>query len=196
MRLVTDMIEFGAQHVPHLNTISISGYHIREAGSTAVQELAFTLRDGIEYVRVGARARPRRRRVRAAPVASSSTRTTISSRRSPSTARRAGSGRRCMRDRFGAKDERSWMLRFHTQTAGCSLTAQQPDNNIVRTASRRWRPCWAARSRCTRTSMDEAALPSEHAVTLALRTQQVIAHETRRREHASIRSAAATSSRR
>ena len=118
--------------MPRWNTISISGYHIREAGSTALQELAFTLRDGMEYVAVRRRRRPATSTSSRRGSPSSSTATTTSSRRSPSSAPRAQIWAKVMRDRYGAKNPRSWMLRFHTQTAGCSLTAQQPYNNIVR----------------------------------------------------------------
>jgi methylmalonyl-CoA mutase N-terminal domain/subunit len=133
MRLITDQFSFCAKHVPKWNTISISGYHIREAGSTALQELAFTLRDGVEYVKYGIEA--------GLPVDEFAPRLSfffnshndffeeIAKFRA---ARRIWS--KTMRERFGAKDPRSWMCRFHTQTAGCSLTAQQPYNNVVRTA--------------------------------------------------------------
>ena len=133
MRLITDQFAFCAKHVPKWNTISISGYHIREAGSTALQELAFTLRDGIEYVKYGIDA--------GLPVDEFAPRLSfffnshndffeeIAKFRA---ARRIWA--KTMRERFGAKNPRSWMCRFHTQTAGCSLTAQQPYNNVVRTA--------------------------------------------------------------
>jgi methylmalonyl-CoA mutase N-terminal domain/subunit len=178
MRLVTDTIEFGATHTPRFNPISISGYHIREAGSTAVQELAFTLRDGMEYVEwaVG----------RGLPVDSFAPRLSfffnahndffeeIAKYRA---ARRMWA--HTMRDRYGAGDERSWKLRFHAQTAGCSLTWQQPQNNIVRTALQALAAVMGGCQSLHTNSLDEAyALPSEHAVTIALRTQQVIAYET------------------
>ena len=134
LRLVTDTVEFGTREMPRWNTISISGYHIREAGSTAVQELAFTIADGIAYVEDALARGMRVRRLRPAPVASSSTATTTSSRRSPSSGRRAGSGTSSARERFGAENERSTWMRFHTQTAGVSLTAQQPLNNLTRVA--------------------------------------------------------------
>jgi methylmalonyl-CoA mutase, N-terminal domain len=178
MRLVTDTIEFGAKQVPRFNPISISGYHIREAGSTAVQELAFTLRDGIEYADWAV--------ARGLPVDSFAPRLSfffnahndffeeIAKYRA---ARRMWAN--TMRDRFGARDERSWKLRFHAQTAGCSLTWQQPQNNIVRTALQAMAAVLGGCQSLHTNSLDEAyALPSEHAVTIALRTQQVIAHET------------------
>ncbi len=178
MRLVTDTIEFGAKHVPRFNPISISGYHIREAGSTAVQELAFTLRDGIEYADWAVE--------RGLPVDSFAPRLSfffnahndffeeIAKYRA---ARRMWA--HIMRDRFSARDERSWKLRFHAQTAGCSLTWQQPQNNIVRTALQAMAAVLGGCQSLHTNSLDEAyALPSEHAVTVALRTQQVIAHET------------------
>ncbi|MEK7406507.1 MAG: methylmalonyl-CoA mutase family protein, partial [Acidobacteriota bacterium] len=178
MRLVTDTIEFGARRVPRFNPISISGYHIREAGSTAVQELAFTLRDGIEYVEWALE--------RGLPLDAFAPRLSfffnahndffeeIAKYRA---ARRMWA---CiMRDRFGAGDERSMKLRFHAQTAGCSLTWQQPYNNVVRTALQALAAVLGGCQSLHTNSLDEAyALPSEHAVTLALRTQQVIACES------------------
>src|SRR6202161_3205170 len=178
MRLVTDSIEFAAQHVPRFNPISISGYHIREAGSTAVQELAFTLRDGIEYVDWALE--------RGLSVDSFAPRLSfffnahndffeeIAKYRA---ARKIWA--HAMRDRYGAKDEKSWKLRFHAQTAGCSLTWQQPQNNIVRTAVQAMAAVMGGCQSLHTNSLDEAyALPSEHAVTIALRTQQVIAYES------------------
>jgi methylmalonyl-CoA mutase N-terminal domain/subunit len=178
MRLVTDTIEFGAKRVPRFNPISISGYHIREAGSTAVQELAFTLRDGIEYVQWGIE--------RGLPVDTFAGRLSfffnahndffeeIAKYRA---ARRMWA--RMMRDRFGAVDERSLKLRFHTQTAGCSLAWQQPYVNVVRTAIQALAGVLGGTQSLHTNSLDEAyALPGEEAVTLALRTQQVIAYET------------------
>lgn len=178
MRLVTDVIEFAARHVPKYNPVSISGYHIREAGSTAVQELAFTLRDGIEYVEWAL--------ARGLPVDEFAPRLSfffnahsdffeeIAKYRA---ARRIWA--RVMRERFGARDERSWKLRFHTQTAGCSLTWQQPYNNVVRTALQALAGVLGGTQSLHTNSLDEAyALPSEDAVTLALRTQQIIAHES------------------
>jgi len=178
MRLVIDTFEFGAKHTPKFNSISISGYHIREAGSTAIQELAFTLRDGIEYVDWGIR--------RGLDVddfvprlsfffnAHSDFFEEIAKYRA---ARRIWY--KTMRERFGAKNPRSWSLRFHTQTAGCSLTAQQPYNNVVRTALQALAAVLGGTQSLHTNSLDEAwALPTEFAATLALRTQQIIAYET------------------
>lgn len=178
MRLVTDTIEFATREVPRYNPISISGYHIREAGSTAVQELAFTLRDGVEYVEWAI--------ARGLAVDSFAGRLSfffnahndffeeVAKYRA---ARRMWAG--LMRDRFGARDERSLKLRFHTQTAGCSLTWQQPYNNVVRTAIQALAAVLGGTQSLHTNSLDEAyALPSEQAVTLALRTQQIIAHES------------------
>ncbi len=178
MRLVTDTIAFGTQHMPLWNTISISGYHIREAGSTAVQELAFTLADGLEYVRWALK--------RGMDIDSFAPRLSfffnvhndffeeIAKLRA---ARRIWS--REMRETFGAKNPRSWLMRFHTQTAGVSLTAQQPDVNVVRVAIQALAAVLGGTQSLHTNSMDEAmALPSEEAVTLAMRTQQVIAEES------------------
>jgi methylmalonyl-CoA mutase, N-terminal domain len=178
MRLVTDQFAFCAKHVPKWNTISISGYHIREAGSTALQELAFTLRDGVEYVKYGMEA--------GLPVDEFAPRLSfffnshndffeeIAKFRA---ARRVWA--KTMRERFGAKDPRSWMCRFHTQTAGCSLTAQQPYNNIVRTAIQALAGVLGGTNSLHTNSLDETlALPSDFAVKIALRTQQIIAHES------------------
>ncbi len=178
MRLVTDTIEFGARHLPQWNTISISGYHIREAGSTAVQELAFTLADGLEYVRWGLE--------RGLKIDEFAPRLSfffnvhndffeeVAKLRA---ARRIWA--REMRETFGATDPRSWLCRFHCQTAGVSLTAQQPELNLVRVAIQALAAVVGGTQSLHTNSMDEAlALPSEHAVTLALRTQQVIAEET------------------
>jgi methylmalonyl-CoA mutase, N-terminal domain len=178
MRLVTDSIEFATQMTPRFNPISISGYHIREAGSTAVQELAFTIRDGIEYVEWALE--------RGLEIDSFAPRLSfffnahndffeeIAKYRA---ARRMWA--RLMRDRFGARDPRSEKLRFHAQTAGCSLTWQQPRNNIVRTAVQAMAAVLGGCQSLHTNSLDEAyALPSEEAVRLALRTQQVIAHES------------------
>ena len=178
MRLVVDTMEFGAQHVPQWNTISISGYHIREAGSTAAQELAFTLADGMEYVRWGIQ--------RGLKVDDFAPRLSfffnahndffeeIAKYRA---ARRIWA--REMRQTFGATDPRSWLLRFHTQTAGVSLTAQQPENNVVRVAIQALAAVLGGTQSLHTNSLDEAlALPSEHAVTIALRTQQIIAEES------------------
>ena len=178
MRLVTDSIEFAMQRAPRFNPVSISGYHIREAGSTAVQELAFTLRDGIEYVEWclarGMQVDSFARRLSFFFNAHNDFFEEIAKYRA---ARKMWAY--VMRDRFGAKEEQSWKLRFHAQTAGCSLTWQQPQNNIVRTAIQALAAVLGGCQSLHTNSLDEAyALPSEHAVTLALRTQQVIAHET------------------
>ena len=178
MRLVTDTIEFGAKHTPKFNPISISGYHIREAGSTAIQELAFTLRDGIEYVewalRRGLHIDDFAPRLSFFFNAHNDFFEEIAKYRA---ARRIWYT--VMRDRFGAKNPRSWALRFHTQTAGCSLTAQQPQNNIVRTAVQALAAVMGGTQSLHTNSLDEAwALPTEAAATIALRTQQIIAHET------------------
>jgi methylmalonyl-CoA mutase N-terminal domain/subunit len=178
MRLITDIFEFCTKDVPKWNTISVSGYHIREAGSTAVQELAFTLRDGIEYVQWGVDAGldvdefvPR---ISFFFNAHSDFFEEIAKYRA---ARKIWAT--VMRDRFGAKDERSWKLRFHSQTAGVSLTAQQPYNNVVRTALQALSAVLGGTNSLHTNSLDEAlALPTAEAATLALRTQQVIAHES------------------
>jgi methylmalonyl-CoA mutase, N-terminal domain len=178
MRLVVDTIEFGTRHMPEWNTISISGYHIREAGSTAAQELAFTLGDGIEYVRWALK--------RGLDIDEFAPRLSfffnshndffeeIAKFRA---ARRIWA--REMRETFGAKNPRSWLCRFHTQTAGVSLTAQQPENNIVRVTIQALAAVLGGTQSLHTNSMDEAlALPSEDAVTIALRTQQIIAEES------------------
>jgi methylmalonyl-CoA mutase N-terminal domain/subunit len=178
MRLVVDTIEYGTRQVPQWNTISISGYHIREAGSTAAQELAFTLVDGMEYVRWAIR--------RGLGVDEFAPRLSfffnahndffeeIAKYRA---ARRIWA--REMRETFKAQDPRSWLMRFHTQTAGVSLTAQQPENNIVRVALQALAAILGGTQSLHTNSMDEAlALPSEHAVTIALRTQQILAEES------------------
>jgi len=178
MRIITDILAFCSAEVPRWNTISISGYHIREAGSTAVQELAFTLADGFAYVEAGIAA--------GLDVDSFAPRLSfffnshldffeeIAKFRA---ARRIWA--RHMKERYGAKDPRSWMLRFHTQTAGCSLTAQQPENNIVRTAFEALAAVLGGTQSLHTNSLDETlALPTEKAVQIALRTQQIIAHET------------------
>ena len=178
MRLVTDSIEFATQRVPRFNPISISGYHIREAGSTAVQELAFTLRDGIEYVEHVL--------ARGLPVDSFAPRLSFFFNAHNDFFEEIAKYRAArkiwayvMRDRFHAANENSWKLRFHAQTAGCSLTWQQPRNNIVRTAVQAMAAVLGGCQSLHTNSLDEAyALPSEDAVTLALRTQQVIAYET------------------
>ena len=161
MRLVTDSIEFATQHVPRFNPISISGYHIREAGSTAVQELAFTLRDGIEYVELGSGARAAGRFLRAAPElllqrAQRFLRGNRQVSRGPEDL-----GVRDARPVTARQDERSWKLRFHAQTAGCSLTWQQPQNNIVRTAIQAMAAVLGGCQSLHTNSLDEAyALPS------------------------------------
>jgi methylmalonyl-CoA mutase N-terminal domain/subunit len=178
MRLVTDTIEFGARHTPRFNPISISGYHIREAGSTAVQELAFTLRDGFEYVdwalERGLAIDEFAPRLSFFFNAHSDFFEEIAKYRA---ARKIWAC--AMRDRYGASNERSLKLRFHAQTAGCSLTWQQPYNNVVRTALQALSAVLGGCQSLHTNSLDEAyALPSEHAVTIALRTQQVLACET------------------
>jgi methylmalonyl-CoA mutase N-terminal domain/subunit len=178
MRLVIDTFEFGMKNTPKFNTISISGYHIREAGSTAIQELAFTLRDGLEYVEWGMR--------RGLQVdefvpqlsfffnAHNDFFEEIAKYRA---ARRIW--HKAMVERYKSQNPRSWALRFHTQTAGCSLTAQQPYNNVVRTAIQALAAVLGGTQSLHTNSLDEAwALPTEFAATIALRTQQVIAHET------------------
>jgi len=178
MRLVTDSIVFAAEKVPRFNPVSISGYHIREAGSTAVQELAFTLRDGIEYanwvVARGLNIDAFAPRLSFFFNAHNNFFEEIAKYRA---ARKMWAT--IMRDRFGAKDERSWKLRFHAQTAGCSLTWQQPYNNVTRTTTQALAAILGGCQSLHTNSLDEAyALPSEHAVTLALRTQQILAYET------------------
>jgi methylmalonyl-CoA mutase N-terminal domain/subunit len=178
MRIVADTFAFCAERAPRWNTISVSGYHIREAGSTALQELAFTLRDGIEYVQAGVEAGlavddfvPR---MSFFFNAHSDFFEEIAKYRA---ARSLWA--HSMRERFGAKDERSWKLRFHSQTAGVSLTAQQPFNNVVRTALQALAAVAGGTNSLHTNSLDEAlALPTTAAATLALRTQQIIAHET------------------
>jgi len=178
MRLITDIFAFCAKEVPKWNTISVSGYHIREAGSTSLQELAFTLRDGIEYVQYGADAGLD---VDAfAPQISfffNSHSDFFEEVAKFRAARKIWA--HVMRERFNAKQERSWKLRFHTQTAGVSLTAQQPYNNVVRTALQALAAVMGGTQSLHTNSLDEAlALPTAEAATLALRTQQIIAHES------------------
>jgi methylmalonyl-CoA mutase N-terminal domain/subunit len=178
MRLVTDLFAFCSEHMPNWNTISISGYHIREAGSTAVQEVAFTLANAVAYVESAIAA--------GLDVDSFAPRLSfffnshinfIEEIAKFRAARRLWA--RIMRDRFGAKDPRSWMLRFHTQTAGSTLTAQQPENNIVRVTLQALAAVLGGTQSLHTNSKDEAlALPSEDAVRTALRTQQVIAYES------------------
>jgi methylmalonyl-CoA mutase, N-terminal domain len=178
MRLVTDTLEFGARETPKFNPISISGYHIREAGSTAIQELAFTLRDGIEYVEDCVRRRmgvdefaPR---LSFFFNAHNDFFEEIAKYRA---ARRLWQW--IMRERFGAKNPRSWALRFHSQTAGCSLTSQQPYNNVARTALQALAAVLGGTQSLHTNSLDEAwALPTEAAATIALRTQQILAYES------------------
>src|SRR4030088_2368033 len=178
MRIITDIFGFCSKHVPKWNTISVSGYHIREAGATALQELAFTLRDGLEYVQWGVEAGldvddfvPR---MSFFFNAHSDFFEEIAKYRA---ARKIWA--EAMRDRYGAKSERSWKLRFHTQTAGVSLTAQQPYNNVVRTALQALAAVLGGTNSLHTNSLDEAlALPTAEAATLALRTQQIIAHES------------------
>jgi methylmalonyl-CoA mutase N-terminal domain/subunit len=178
MRLITDIFAFCAREVPKWNTISVSGYHIREAGSTALQELAFTLRDGLEYVQYGVDAGldvdefvPR---ISFFFNSHSDFFEEIAKYRA---ARKLWA--EAMRDRFGAKNPRSWQLRFHTQTAGVSLTAQQPYNNVVRTALQALAAVLGGTNSLHTNSLDEAlALPTREAATIALRTQQIIAHES------------------
>jgi methylmalonyl-CoA mutase N-terminal domain/subunit len=178
MRLVVDTFEYGTKYLPRWNTISISGYHIREAGSTAAQELAFTVADGLEYVRWGIQ--------RGLSVDEFAPRLSFFFNSHNDffeeickfrAARRIWA--REMRTTFGAQNPRSWLMRFHTQTAGCSLTAQQPENNAIRTAWQALAAVLGGTQSLHTNSMDEAlALPSEYAVKVALRTQQLIAHES------------------
>ncbi|HWJ04021.1 MAG TPA: methylmalonyl-CoA mutase family protein [Verrucomicrobiae bacterium] len=178
MRLITDIFQFSKEHVPKWNTISISGYHIREAGATALQELAFTLADGFAYVEAGIAAgldvddfAPR------LSFFFNSHTDFFEEIAKYRAARRIWARR--MKEKYGAKDEKSLLLRFHTQTAGCSLTAQQPENNIVRTAYQGMAAVLGGTQSLHTNSMDEVlALPTEKAVQIALRTQQLIAYET------------------
>jgi methylmalonyl-CoA mutase N-terminal domain/subunit len=178
MRIVTDIFAYANQHVPEWNTISISGYHMREAGCTAVQEVAFTLANGMAYVQAaidaGLDVDKFAPRLSFFFNAMSNFLEEVAKFRA---ARRMWA--RIMRDQFGAKNPRSWMLRFHTQTAGSSLTAQQPENNIVRTALQALSAVLGGTQSLHTNSYDEAlALPTEQAVRVALRTQQVIAYES------------------
>ena len=178
MRLITDIFAFCAKEVPKWNTISVSGYHIREAGSTSLQELAFTLRDGLEYVQYGVDAGldvddfvPR---MSFFFNSHSDFFEEIAKYRA---ARKLWA--EAMKNRFGAKNPRSWALRFHTQTAGVSLTAQQPYNNVVRTALQALAAVLGGTNSLHTNSLDEAlALPTKETATIALRTQQIIAHES------------------
>src|SRR5207237_4068207 len=178
MRIIVDMIRYCTEHMPKWNSISISGYHIREAGSTAAQELAFTLRDGIEYVQwcvdAGMDVDSFAPRLSFFFNSHSDFFEEIAKFRA---ARRIWA--RTMKERFGAKNPRSWMCRFHTQTAGVSLAAQQPYNNVVRTALQALAGVLGGTNSLHTNSLDEAlALPTAQAATLALRTQQIIAHES------------------
>ncbi len=178
MRLITDVFAFCGREVPKWNTISVSGYHIREAGATALQELAFTLRDGVEYVQYGVDAGLKVDefvpRISFFFNAHSDFFEEIAKYRA---ARKIWAT--VMKERFGAADERSWKLRFHSQTAGVSLTAQQPYNNVVRTALQALSAVLGGTQSLHTNSLDEAlALPTAEAATLALRTQQIIAHES------------------
>ena len=179
VKLISDTVEFGTKYVPNWNTISISGYHIREAGSTAIQELAFTIRDGIEYVEDVVR-RKGLDVDEFAPRLSFFFNSHIDFFEEICKMRAARRmWAKIMRDRFGAKNPRSWWLRFHTQTAGCSLTAQQPYNNVVRTTMEALAAVLGGTQSLHTNSLDEVlCLPSEHAVEIALRTQQILAEET------------------
>ena len=178
MRLITDIFKFSKEHVPKWNTISISGYHIREAGATALQELAFTLADGFAYVEAGVKAgldvddfAPR------LSFFFNSHTDFFEEIAKYRAARRIWA--RHMKENYGAKKEESLLMRFHTQTAGCSLTGPQPENNIVRTAYQAMAAVLGGTQSLHTNSMDEVlALPSEKAVQIALRTQQVLAYET------------------
>jgi methylmalonyl-CoA mutase, N-terminal domain len=178
VRLVTDLIEFCTEHVPQWNTVSISGYHIREAGSTAVQELAFTLADGMHYVEECLE--------RGMDVDSFAPRLSFFFNSHNDIFEEVAKYRAArvlwaetMRHRYGARKEASWKLRFHAQTAGCSLQDKQPEVNLMRVAYQALAAVLGGCQSLHTNSMDETlALPSEHAVTLALRTQQVLAHET------------------
>lgn len=178
MRLITDMMSFSSQNVPGWNTISISGYHIREAGSTAVQELAFTLADGIGYVQAGIETGQDVDEF--APRLSfffNSHNDFFEEIAKMRAARRIWA--RVMKERFKAKNPKSWMLRFHTQTAGCSLTAQQPYNNVVRTTVQALAAVLGGTQSLHTNSLDETlSLPTEETATIALRTQQIIAEES------------------
>ena len=178
MRLVTDTIEFGTREMPLWNTISISGYHIREAGSTAAQELAFTLADGMAYVEAALE--------RGLDIDDFAPRLSFFFNCHNDFFEEIGKFRaarriwaREMRERYGAKSPRSWWMRFHTQTAGCSLYPQQPEVNLIRIAIQALAAVMGGTQSLHTNSLDEAiALPSERAALLALRTQQIIAHET------------------
>lgn len=178
VRLVCDLIEFCTHHVPQWNTVSISGYHIREAGSTAVQELAFTLADGFHYVEKCLE--------RGLPIDTFAPRLSFFFNAHNDIFEEIAKYRaarvlwaEAMRDKYGAQKENSWKLRFHCQTAGCSLQDKQPEVNLIRVAYQALAGVLGGCQSLHTNSMDETlALPSEHAVTLALRTQQVLAYET------------------
>ncbi len=178
IKLVVDTMEFAGKYTPKWNSVSISGYHIREAGSTATQELAFTLRDGMEYVEWGLK--------RGMPIDAFAPRLSFffnSHNEFFEEICKLRAARRiwahAMRERFGAKQERSWLMRTHVQTAGCSLTEQQPLNNIVRVAYQAMAGVLGGCQSLHTDSMDETlGLPTEQAVRVALRTQQILAHET------------------
>jgi methylmalonyl-CoA mutase N-terminal domain/subunit len=178
MRIITDIFAFCKDQVPKWNTISISGYHIREAGSTAAQEIAFTLANGIAYVQAAIDA--------GMTVDSFASRLAFFFNAHNNFLEEVAKFRaarrlwaRIMRNRFRAKDPRSWMLRFHTQTAGSSLTAQQPDNNVVRVTVQALAAVLGGTQSLHTNSRDEAlSLPTEDSVRIALRTQQIIAHES------------------
>src|SRR5205814_9822871 len=178
MRLITDLFACCTRETPAWNTISVSGYHIREAGATAAQELAFTLRDGIEYVQWGVDA--------GLPIDAFVPRMSFFFNAHSDFFEEIAKYRAAralwahvMRDRFRARTERSWKLRFHAQTAGVSLTSQQPYNNVVRTALQAMAAVLGGANSLHTNSLDEAlALPTEDAATLALRTQQIIAYES------------------
>lgn len=178
MRIITDIMAYCAEHVPKWNTISVSGYHIREAGSTALQELAFTLKNGFTYVEYGIKAGLSVDKF--APRLSfffNSHLDFFEEIAKYRAARRIWA--RMMQDRYNAQNPRSYLMRFHTQTAGCTLTAQQPENNIVRTAFQALAAVLGGTQSLHTNSMDETyALPTERAVKIALRTQQLIACET------------------
>jgi methylmalonyl-CoA mutase N-terminal domain/subunit len=178
MRLITDVFRYCAEHAPHWNTISISGYHIREAGSTAVQEVAFTLSNGVAYVQAAIDAG-----LDVDTFASQISFFFNAHNQFLEEVAKFRAARRLwaclMRERFGAKDPRSWMLRFHTQTGGSTLTAQQPENNVVRVALQALAAVLGGTQSLHTNSRDEALwLPTEESVRIALRTQQIIAYES------------------
>ena len=178
MRLTTDLFAYCHEHVPKWNTISISGYHFREKGCSAVQEVAFTLANGIAYVQAGARRgardRPLRPRLAFFFNGHNNVFQEVAKFRA---ARRMWA--EIMRERFGAQDERSWRLRFHTQTGGVTLTAQQPQNNVVRVALQGFAAVCGGTQSLHTNGFDEAlALPTERAAKIALRTQQIIGYES------------------